>query len=76
MKKKLLGANSRKMLAMAIKNTAKTRIYLVAENQNGLGYYQSKRVFTKSTANKYLSNGQYSVVFAGGIEKSSVTDWL
>ena len=73
---KRLADNNRRMLAMACKGTKKTRIYLVAENQNGLGWYQSKRVFTQATASKYVSAGQYSVVFAGGIEKSEDTDWL
>jgi len=73
---KRLADNNRRMLAIGCKGTQKTRIYLVAENSNGLGWYQSKRVFTQSTASKYVSAGQYSVVFAGGIEKSGEEGWL
>lgn len=73
---KKLADNNRRMLAMGCKGSAKTRIYLIAENSNGLGWYQSKRVFTQSTASKYVSAGQYSVVFAGGIEKSGESDWV
>ena len=40
---KKLADNNRRMLAMGCKGSAKTRIYLVAENSNGLGWYQSKR---------------------------------
>ena len=53
MKIKKLSANSRGVLAMACNtNNARSRIYLVAENQNGLGWYETKGTYAKSTASK------------------------
>ena len=70
MKKKRLSENSRNFVYMGIKdNSEKTRIYLYGISKEG-------RIFTRLTASKYLSAGRYSVVFAGGIEKSGETDWI
>ena len=79
LKIKELSANNRNMQHMAIRtDTKKTVIYLHAvskttgENQ----WYESKVNFTNSTALSYFYSGQYSVVFAGGLTKSSNTDWV
>ena len=78
MKKKRLSENSRNFVYMGIKdNSEKTRIYLYGISKEGKNqWYQSKCIFTRLTASKYLSAGRYSVVFAGGIEKSGETDWI
>ncbi len=77
MKIKKLSANSRGVLAMACNtNNARSRIYLVAENQNGLGWYETQGTYAKSTASKYVGAGMYKVVFNLGIQKSKKIDWL
>ena len=79
LKVKMLGANSRNIIAMAIyPNVEKTRIYLhaVSKTTGAKQWYQSNMEFSKSTALNYFYSGQYSVVFANGMTKSSVTDWV
>lgn len=77
MKTKNLSSNSRNMLAMGIYDTDTTKIYLKGQAKDGSAqWYESKGVFTNSTALKYFYAGQYSVVFAQGITKSGNTDWI
>lgn len=77
MKTKFLSSNSRNMLAMGIYDTDTTKIYLKGQAKDGSAqWYESKGVFTNSTALKYFYAGQYSVVFAQGITKSGNTDWI
>ena len=79
LKVKMLGTNSRNFVAMAIVPDAKkTRIYLhgVSKTTGAKQWYQSNMEFTKSTALSYFYSGQYSVVFANGMTKSNVQDWV
>jgi len=79
MKVKLLKENSRNMLAMAIDDTKpKTVIYLhaVSKKTGEAQWYESKGLFTKSTALNYFYAGEYTCVFAQGLTKSTVTDWV
>lgn len=78
MKTKSLSSNSRGMLAIGIyDDTDSTKIYLKGQAKDGSAqWYESKGVFTNSTALKYFYAGQYSVVFAQGITKSDDTDWI
>lgn len=78
MKVKKLTSNNRNFIAMAINDkTDKTVIYLYGQSKTtGQDqWYESKVEFTNSTALKYYYTGQYSVVFAGGLTKSSFTGW-
>jgi len=79
MKVKLLKENSRNMLAMAIDDSKdNTVIYLhgVSKKTNEPQWYESKGLFTKSTALNYFYAGEYTCVFAQGLTKSTVTDWI
>jgi hypothetical protein len=79
LKVKTLGANSRNFIAMAIRpDVKKTRIYLhgVSKTTGAGQWYQSNFEFTQKTALNYFYEGQYSVVFANGMTKSNVTDWV
>ena len=78
LKTKLLTANSRNMVGMAIKNNTKTtKIYLHAISQAGENqWYESIGNFKNSTALTYYYAGEYKVVFAQGMKKSTVTDWI
>lgn len=78
MKTKFLSSNSRGMLAIGInEDSDSTKIYLKGQAKDGSAqWYESKGVFTNSTALKYFYAGQYSVVFAQGITKSGETDWI
>lgn len=79
LKVKILGANNRNFIAMSIRpDVKKTRIYLhgVSKTTGDKQWYQSNMEFTQSTALSYFYSGQYSVVFANGMTKSSVTDWV
>jgi len=78
LKVKLLSANQRNMVAMAIKpNTKTTKIFLHGIAKDGSPqWYESKGVFTKSTALNYFYAGEYSVVFAQGMTKSKVQNWI
>jgi len=74
-----LPQNSRNMLAMAIEpNKAKTKIYLygVSLKTGGEQWYESKGIYTKSTALSYFYAKQYQVVFHQGMTKSEVTGWF
>jgi hypothetical protein len=79
MKKKQLAENTRNMTHMGIQlNKPKTRIYLrgVSKKTGAEQWYESIRVFTKSTATSYFSAGNYKVVFAGGMRKSKTQNWV
>ena len=77
MKKKLLGENSRGVIALGyLENKDRSPIYMVAENQEGLGWYETKDTYSATTVAKYVSAGQYSVCFRYGITKSTTKDWL
>ena len=79
LKVKALSKNDRNMIAMAIKtNGAKTKIYLhgVSKKTGANQWYESKGIFTKSTALNYFYNGEYAVVFAQGMTTSKLTDWF
>jgi len=77
MKIKRLGENARGVIALGyLPNKARSPIYMVAENQDGLGWYETKDTYSASTVAKYVSAGQYSVCFRYGITKSTMTDWL
>lgn len=79
MKVKLLKENARNMIAMAIDDTKpKTVIYLhgVSKKTGEEQWYESKGVFTKSTALNYFYAGEFTCVFAQGMTKSSVKNWL
>jgi hypothetical protein len=56
----------------------KTVIYLYGKSKTTGSdqWYESKTLFTKSTALNYFYSGQYSVVFAGGLTKSTNTNWI
>jgi len=74
-----LPQNSRNMLAMAIEpNKAKTKIYLygVSLKTGAEQWYESKGIYTKSTALSYFYAKQYQVVFHQGMTKSEVTGWF
>jgi len=74
-----LPQNSRNMLAMAIEpNKAKTKIYLhgVSLKTGEDQWYESKGIYTKSTALSYFYAKQYQVVFHQGMTKSKVTGWF
>jgi hypothetical protein len=77
MKSKKLTQNARNFVSMGIElNKPKTRIYLHGISKGGDDqWYESIRVFTKSTATQYYYGGQYSVVFAGGIRNSKKQNW-
>ena len=79
LKIKALTNNTRGMTHMAIRvDTKKTVIYLkaVSTTTGAEQWYESKVNFTNSTALNYFYSGQYSVVFAGGLTKSTNTDWV
>lgn len=79
LKVKMLGANNRNFIAMAIRpDVKKTRIYLhgVSKTTGDKQWYQSNMEFSQSTALNYFYAGQYSVVFANGMTKSNVQDWV
>ena len=77
MKIKRLGENARGVIALGyLPNKARSPIYMVAENKDGLGWYETKDTYSASTVSKYVSAGQYSVCFRYGITKSTMTDWL
>ena len=79
MKIKELTTNSRNFTHMAIDDSKqKTVIYLhgVSKKTGAEQWYESKTLFTKSTALNYFYSGQYSVVFAGGLTKSTNTGWI
>jgi len=74
-----LPQNSRNMLAMAIEpNKAKTKIYLygVSLKTGDEQWYESKGIYTKSTALSYFYAKQYQVVFHQGMTKSTETGWF
>ena len=78
MKTKKLSANNRNFLYMGIDDSKpKTVIYLYGQSKTTGAdqWYESKTLFTKSTALNYFYSGQYSVVFAGGLTKSTNTNW-
>lgn len=77
MKVKALSANSRNFTHMGIDDQEdRTLIYLHGISKSGEDqWYESKRDFTSSTALNYFYAGQYKVVFAGGLTKSSNTNW-
>ena len=78
MKTKQLDPNGRNMKYMGINpNTKKTKIYLYAESKTTgeAQWYESKGVFTQNTALSYFYKGQYSVVFAQGIQRSEKKGW-
>ena len=77
--KKLVVSSSRNndFLYMAIDEP----IYLHRLSKDGVAqWYESKAVFSKSTALKYFYNGFYKVVFYSkgikGISKSTVKGWV
>ena len=82
--KKLVVSSSRNndFLYMAIDETKDhTPIYLHRLSKEGdAQWYESKAVFSKSTALKYFYNGFYKVVFYSkgvkGISKSTVKGWV
>ena len=82
--KKLVVSSSRNndFLYMAIDETKDhTPIYLHRLSKEGEAqWYESKAVFSKSTALKYFYNGFYKVVFYSkgikGISKSTVKGWV
>tara|TARA_Y100001972_G_scaffold104375_1_gene131256 strand:- start:510 stop:749 length:240 start_codon:yes stop_codon:yes gene_type:complete len=79
MKTKKLSPNNRNFLYMGIDDKkAKTVIYLYGESKTtgAKQWYESKTLFTKKTALNYFYSGQYSCVFAGGLTKSSTTNWI
>lgn len=79
LKIKELSANNRGMTHMAIRiDTKKTVIYLraVSNTTGAIQWYESKVNFTNKTALNYFYGGMYSVVFAGGLTKSTNTDWV
>tara|TARA_B100000900_G_scaffold244198_1_gene207591 strand:- start:2296 stop:2589 length:294 start_codon:yes stop_codon:yes gene_type:complete len=79
LKIKELSANNRGMEHMAIRtDTKKTVIFLhaVSKTTGEDQWYESKVAFTNKTALNYFYSGQYSCVFAGGLTKSSNTDWI
>jgi len=78
LKTKLLSANTRNMVAMAINpNTKTTKIYLHGLAKDGSKqWYESKGIYTNKTALSYFYSGEYKVVFAQGMTKSNVTDWI
>ena len=78
LKTKLLSANSRNMVAMAINpNTKTTKIYLHGLAKDGSKqWYESKGIFTKNTALSYFYKGEYKVVFAQGMTITGEEDWI
>ena len=79
LKIKELSANNRGMTHIAVRtDTKKTVIYLraVSNTTGAIQWYESKVNYTNKTALNYFYSGQYSVVFAGGLTKSTNTDWV
>ena len=68
---------NRNFLAIGIKESGDTKIYLhgVSKTTGVEQWYESKRIFTTSTAHKYFYAGQYKVALAGGITKSGEEGW-
>jgi len=74
--KKLETKKLNDFLYMGIKEDDSTLIYLHRVSAEGKSqWYESKGVFTKSTALKYFYAGQYKVVFAQGITISNEKNW-
>ena len=76
-KAKPLTQNTRNFLAIGIRESGDTKIYLhgVSKTTGVAQWYESKRTFTQSTAHKYYYAGQYKVALAGGITKSTEEGW-
>ena len=74
---KPLSVNSRGFTHMAIEKVGDSVIYLHGLSKTGENqWYESKGILTTSTAHNYYYSGQYKVVFAQGLQKSTVTDWI
>lgn len=78
--KKLKSDKEFDFIGMAIeKDKPNTRIYLHRVNEKGVEqWYESKKIFSNSTALKYYYSGKYKVVFKSrpkGIQISKVKDW-
>ena len=78
LKVKKLTDNKRGFTHMAIDvSESKTVIYLHGLSKDSVDqWYESKGEFTKKTALNYFYAGQYKVVFAQGMTKSNVKDWI